>query len=242
MKSDQIHGTRITIEQREDRVRDLLSDKINAVDLKKHNKGSYLKTGTTTVGIRIKDGVCLATDNRATMGNFIADKHAQKLHKITDYMYMTIAGGVADAQYLIDLLRAEVKLYTMKNGFMKISQAAKLLQNILFNKKGEYGVGLILGGYSELDGAKLFDVEGYGSILEDEKFVSTGSGSLYAYGVLETDWKEDLTVEEGINLCMRSIRSSIIRDLFSGNGIDIVAITKDGVVEKSYTISDPEVL
>jgi proteasome beta subunit len=241
MKNERIEGSRLSIQTHSDEIRDLLSEKLKMATNGTSKDFPHLKTGTTTVGLKVKDGVCLATDNRATMGYLIADKHAKKLHKITDYMYLTIAGGVADAQYLIGLLRAEIEIYTLKNGFMKITQAAKLLQNILYNNKGEYEVGLILGGYTELDGPKIYDIEGYGSML-DENYTSSGSGSLYAYGVLETEWREDLSVEEGMKICMRAVRSAIIRDVFSGNGIDIVAISKSGVVEKSYSISDPEVL
>ena len=239
MKNDRIKDLRTTIQSHPDEIRDILSEKIQMATHGTSVEIPHLKTGTTTVGLKVKDGVCMATDNRATMGYLIADKHAQKLHKITDYMYMTIAGGVADAQYLIELLRAEMKIYTLRNGFIKISQAAKLLQNILYKNKGEYEVGLILGGYTDLDGPKIYDIEGYGSMLE-ENFTASGSGSPYAYGVLETEWRENLTIEEGMKLCMRAVRSAIIRDVFSGNGIDIVGISKSGVVEKSYSISDPE--
>jgi len=217
-------------------------DENEGIAIKPMNKPAKLKTGTTTVGCKIKDGVVLATDNRATMGLFIASKTAKKVHKIQDYMYLTIAGGVADAQYLVDLLRAETNIYNLQNNKqITVAQTAKLLQNILYNNKGYFQVGHILGGYTPSEGPKIFDVEGYGSVLEED-YVSIGSGSLFAIGVLETEWKPDLTLDEGMELCTKSVRSAIIRDIGSGNGVDIVAIHKNKVIEKSYKVSDKDLI
>ena len=201
------------------------------------------KTGTTTVACKVKDGVVLATDNRATMGLFVANKNARKLHKIQPYMYMTIAGGVADAIYLIELLRAETEIFNLRNDRqIPVSATAKLLQNILYGEKGWYQVGLLLGGYSEPEGAKVYDLGGYGSLLEED-YASVGSGSVFAIGVLETEWRPDLTLEEGMNLCVKAVRSAIIRDIASGNGIDVVGIAKgQPPIEKSYKISDKDLI
>ncbi len=197
------------------------------------------KTGTTTVALRVKDGVVLATDNRATMGAFVANKNARKLQQIQPHIYMTIAGGVADAQYLIDLLKAETQIFNLRNGtIIGVGQTAKLLQNILYNNKGWFQVGHILGGYTDKEGGKLFEIEGYGSLLEDD-YISMGSGSRFAIGVMETEWKEGLTLEEGMDLAVKSVRSAIIRDIASGNGIDVVGMGKGREpVEKSYKITN----
>jgi proteasome beta subunit len=205
-------------------------------------KPILVKTGTTTVGIKIKNGVCLATDNRATMGSFIASKKAKKLHRILDYVYMTIAGGVADAQYLIELLQAETSIYNLQNEHqIGVGQTAKLLQNILYGNKGYYEVGHILGGYTEWEGPKIYDIEGYGSSLEAD-FTAIGSGSLYAIGILESEWKPDLSLEDGMMLCVKAVRSALLRDIASGNGIDVVGIQKDKKIEKSYTVNDADVI
>lgn len=199
-----------------------------------------MKTGTTTVAMKIKNGVILAADNRATMGLFVANKNAKKVHRIQDYMAITIAGGVADALYLIDLLKAETEIYKLRNSKpIGVEQTAKLLQNILYNQKGVFQVGHLLGGYTEKDGAKIYDIGGYGSLLEED-YASVGSGSTFAMGILETEWKEDLNSEDGINLAAKAVRSAIIRDMASGNGIDIIAILKGGkVIEKRFDMNDP---
>lgn len=207
------------------------------IDAKKKKVEQKYKTGTTTVGLVCKDGVVLAADKRATMQFFVASKTAQKIHEIQPYLYMTIAGGVADAQYLIELLKAETELYNMRNPKdISVKAAANLLSNILYQKKGWYQVGLILGGATEEENG-LYDVGGYGSILP-EKFCSVGSGSPFALGVLEAQYSEGVTVEKGMDIAAAAVRSAVIRDIASGNGIDVVGIKKDGVIKKNYSISE----
>ena len=222
---------------------EITPDNANDFKSKKMEALPILKTGTTTVACKIKDGVIMAADNRATMGYFVANKNAKKLHRIQDYLWMTIAGGVADAIYLIDLLKAETEIYNLKNEKpIGIGQSAKLLQNILYNKKGFYQVGHLLGGVTDSEGPKVYNVGGYGSLM-DSDYTSQGSGSVFALGILETEWKEDLTLEEGLKICTRAVRSAIIRDMASGNGIDLVAIQKGKkIIEKRYEISDQDLI
>lgn len=193
------------------------------------------KTGTTTVGLKCKDAVILGTDKRASMAYFVASKTAEKLHKIQDHLYMTIAGSVADAQYLIDVLKAETSLYQLeKEKKIAIKSAGKLLSNILYrNKMFPYQVGLILGGVTEDEGPTILDIGAYGSILPED-YCAVGSGQNFSYGVLEAKWKEDLSIEEGKKIIKAAISSSIIRDMASGNGIDYVIITKDGTKEREF--------
>jgi len=199
------------------------------------NGSQTFKTGTTTVGLTCKDAVILGTDKRATMSYFVASKTSEKLHRIQDHLWMTIAGGVADAMYLVDVLRAETTLYQLqREKKIKIKSAGKILSNILYqNKMYPYQVGLILGGVTEEEGPVLLDIGAYGSILP-EKFCSVGSGQNFSYGVLEAKYKEGLTIKQGMDIVQKAITSSIIRDMASGNGIDLVAITKDGPAERKF--------
>jgi len=194
-----------------------------------------LKTGTTTVGLVCKDAVILGTDRRATMSYFVASKTAEKLHKIQEHLYMTIAGGVADAMYLVDVLRAETALYQLKEEApIKVKSAGKMLSNILYqNKMYPFQVGLILGGASEEEGPVLLNLGAYGSILP-EKFCAVGSGQNFSYGVLEAKYKDNLSISAGKEIIIKAITSSIIRDMASGNGIDIAIIKKDGPAERDF--------
>jgi proteasome beta subunit len=165
----------------------------------------------------------------------VASKTAEKLHKIQDHLYMTIAGTVADAQYLIDVLKAETTLYQLKEEKpIKIKSAGKLLSNILYqNKMFPYEVGLILGGVTEEEGPILLDIGAYGSILP-EKFCAVGSGQNFSYGVLEAKYKDGLTIGEGKEIIKKAVSSSIIRDMASGNGIDIAVVKKEGPAEREF--------
>ncbi|MCK4380085.1 MAG: proteasome subunit beta [Candidatus Lokiarchaeota archaeon] len=195
-----------------------------------------VKTGTTTVGLTCKDAVILGTDKRATMGYFVASKTAEKLHMIQDHLWMTIAGGVADALYLLDILRAETNIYQLVHDGkpILIKSAAKLLSNILYqNKMFPFQVGLILGGVTEEEGPVVLDISAYGSILP-EKYCAVGSGQNFSYGVLEARYKDNLTIEEGKEIVKKAVTSSIIRDMASGNGIDLVTIKKDSPAEREF--------
>lgn len=191
--------------------------------------------GTTTVGVVCKDGVILGTDTRATMGNFVASKHAKKVYQITDNLAMTIAGGVAVAQRVVEILKVNASLYDLeKNRRMPVSSAARLVQNILFSNRSA-GAPLplqaIIGGYDET-GPHVYNLDPYGSLLE-ETMVSTGSGSPYAYGVLEAQFKEDSTVDEMLSVVVRAVDSAMKRDVASGDSFDVAIINDAGFRELS---------
>ncbi len=192
------------------------------------------KTGTTTVGIVTKDGVVLATEHRASMETFIAHKVAKKLYKLDDNIGMTTAGLVGDLQVLVRYMRAEISLYRIRRGmYMPVNAAATLLSNILNERKFmPYYVGLIIGGYDS-QGYHVFSIDAAGGAIED-KYASVGSGSLFVYGVLEDRWKDEMSLDEGINLAVRGITAAMKRDAASGDGISVGTITKEkGFVELS---------
>ncbi|MFQ5975284.1 MAG: archaeal proteasome endopeptidase complex subunit beta [Candidatus Hydrothermarchaeales archaeon] len=186
----------------------------------------YMK-GTTTVGLACNDGVVLATDKRATMGFLIAHKFVQKSFMIDRHIGATVAGMVSDAQMLIRWIQAEARLYKMRKGEeMSIEGVATLMANILHSQRYfPMIVQLIVGGVDK-KGAKLFSIDPMGSIIEDT-IIATGSGSPVAYGVLEDSYKTGLTIDECIKVGARAMKSALERDAMSGNGIDIVKITKE---------------
>lgn len=190
------------------------------------------KTGTTTVGIKCKDGIVLAAEKKSVLGYLVASKESEKIIKISDYLALTTAGVSGDAQILARYLRAEIKLFEVQNGRkISVRGAATLLSNILQSYRFfPFMVQLILAGYDEYEGFKIFSLDAVGGMEEEKKFFSTGSGSPIALGVLEDSYKEDISVEEGIELAKRAIKAAIERDIGSGGvGVDIVVITKEGV-------------
>jgi proteasome beta subunit len=191
-----------------------------------------LASGTTTVGLVAGDYVVLAADKRATAGFMIASRRVKKIVKLTDYAVMTMAGLVADAQMLSDILRSEAKLYELDTGArMSVRGIAVLLSNILFSYKAlPFIVQVLVGGYDVKPRLYLLDL--FGSITE-EKLAATGSGSPVAYGVLEQHYREDLSLDEAVKIATAAIRASTLRDAASGDGVDI-AIVGRGFIEEKF--------
>jgi len=189
--------------------------------------------GTTTIGVVCKDGVVLATDTRATMGYFIAHKHAKKVYPIAEHIAMTIAGAVGDAQAMVDILKANAELYRLQNGVvMPVSAAARLVGNILFSSRMmPFILQALIGGVDSV-GPRIFALDPLGSVTE-ETCVSTGSGSPIAYGVLEAQIKEGMLVKETIPIVLKAIISAMKRDSASGDSFDMAVITKEGYKELS---------
>ncbi|NLK25607.1 MAG: archaeal proteasome endopeptidase complex subunit beta [Euryarchaeota archaeon] len=192
-----------------------------------------LKTGTTTIGIVYKDGVVMATEHRATMGNIIAHKDVQKLFKIDDNIGLTVAGLVGDAQILARYIKAELELYKLKKGSpMSVKSAATLLSNIMRSGGGAYGyyyVGLIIGGI-DTTGGHVYSLDAAGGSISDD-YVSIGSGSVFAYGVLEDHFKKEMSKDETIDLAIRALNAAMRRDSASGDGYAVSVIDKDGFRE-----------
>jgi proteasome beta subunit len=188
-----------------------------------------LKTGTTTLGIICKDGVILASESKATMGYMIANKDVQKVFQIDERMGMTIAGMVADAQYLVNLMKAEILLFKLEGGEdMSVNAAANLLATIMYARHWyPFYTQIILGGVDK-KGGHLFSFDPAGSLILEE-YVSTGSGSPFVYGVLEKDFRKGMTMDKAKDLARSAIRAAVGRDIASGgHKIWMAEITKDG--------------
>jgi proteasome beta subunit len=187
--------------------------------------------GTTTIGVVCKDGVILASDTRVTMGYFVAHKFGKKVYKIDDHLGMTIAGTVADAQRVVDILIANAQLYKISmNRPMPVSAAARLTANILFsNRYIPLATQILIGGLDN-SGPHVFNIDPFGSLTE-EKSVSTGSGSPVAYGILEDNYKEDMTVEEVLPTVIKAVNAAMKRDIASGNNCNVTVIDANGYRE-----------
>ena len=197
------------------------------------NKDLILR-GTTTVGVVCKDGVALATDTRVTMGYFVAHKRGKKVYRLDDHLAITIAGVVADAQNVVDILKANVSLFKITNGRpIPVSATARLAANMLFRARFlPLTLQAIIAGVDS-EGPHIFSLDLFGSITEEKKFFATGSGSPIALGILEDEYKENLTVEEAIPLVIRAVTAAMKRDAASGDSFDVAVITKYGYKELS---------
>src|SRR3989344_3345098 len=198
-----------------------------------------LKTGTTTVGIVCKDGIVLAADMRATAGTMIVDKRAEKVHLISDDFAVTIAGTVSDAQLLIKLFRAELKLKEMKTGkHPSAKEAANLLAGMQYSNIRRPsmlpGIAHFIMGGKDSSGVHLYDLFPDCSVTKIKDYISSGSGSVFAYGVLETQYNPEMNVEEGIKLAIRAVNTALQRDSASGNGINIMVVNSQEIKRVMY--------
>ena len=193
-----------------------------------------LKTGTTTVGILCKDGIVLAADKRASAGYMVADKKAKKVIPINDDIAITTAGLVSDIQLLTKIIKAQIKLIEIRRGKkISIKQAVNLLSGLVYMNVRKMSmfqsiVGFLLGG-KDSTGFHLYNVGIDGSLSENDDYVADGSGMQFALGVLEANYTKDMPIAEGVKLAVKTINTAIQRDIATGNGIDVVTITKDGV-------------
>jgi proteasome beta subunit len=189
--------------------------------------------GTTTIGVVCKDGVILASDTRVTMGFYVAHKFGKKVYQIDDHLGMTIAGTVADAQKVVDILTANAKLYKINlNRPMPVSAAARLVANLLFSARYiPLATQVLIGGVDDT-GPHVYNLDPYGSLTE-EKSVSTGSGSPIAYGVLEDMYREGMSIAELLPIIVKAVNAAMKRDVASGNNYNITVIDKNGYRELS---------
>jgi proteasome beta subunit len=194
---------------------------------------AYLLPGTA-VGLKTREGVVLATDKRVTYEGFVLSKQAKKVYMITGRIGVAFAGLMGDVGYLTKLLKLESKSYELRVGRdIKTRSLAKILSLILYNYKLiPMFTETIVGGYDE-EGPALFVLDPVGSLIE-EKYAAVGSGSQLALGYIEPKYREDLKVEEAEKIAVEAIKTVIERDVLSGDGVDVVIITKEGYSEKTY--------
>ncbi len=194
--------------------------------------------GAASVGIKCKDGVVLGSDKRATWGYTVTNKSTKKVFKITDTIGLAAYGLIGDFQILVKILQAQANLYELDAGEPISTQSiGKLVSNYLYSRKMfPLYTNIIIAGVDK-DGPKLYTLDAIGSLLPDDYGVA-GTGMLMSVGILEAEYKPDITVAEGEKLVEKTIRNSITRDAMSGNGIDILIITSEGAREKSIEIEE----
>jgi len=184
--------------------------------------------GTTTVGIKATDGVVLCADMRASAGYFIANNNTMKIQQIDDHAGMTMAGGVADAQNITDILRYHANLHRIqKNESIPIKSLTRLASLIFHQNRGyPFMADILVGGYDK-QGPALYNVDMFGSV-EEKTYVTTGSGSPVAYGLLEEEYRKALGVENAKVITLRAVKAANKRNIGTGDGINVSIIDKNG--------------
>ena len=189
--------------------------------------------GATTIGVVCTDGIILASEKRVSYGYLVMSRVGKKVFKVTDTIGAACAGLVSDMQILIREVEAYANLFRLDaNRPIAVKSAAKVMSNLLFSRRlVPLITQTIVGGMDE-EGASIYVLDVLGSVIPD-KYAAVGSGAEIAMGVLEQGYKENMSVKEGKDLITRAIKSAISRDIMSGDGVDFLYVTKEGVEEES---------
>tara|TARA_Y100000310_G_C20463118_1_gene706292 strand:- start:125 stop:781 length:657 start_codon:yes stop_codon:yes gene_type:complete len=209
-------------------------------------KNSILKTGTSLIGIVCKDGIIMASDRQTTAGEkVVMHKNTRKTVKINDYISYSGCGLAAAIRRTAKLLAAELRLKQLKSKKRAtVKETASLLANMVYSNIRQPSMvpdemGALIGGVNENGTTELYSIDPAGNVTFIEDYdASLGSGMPYILGLLERQYKEEITIKEGAELAIEALKSSMQRDTGSGYGIDVFAITKDGIkqiVEQKIT-------
>jgi len=201
-------------------------------DLKK----SVLKSGTSIVGIVCKDGVVMAADRKATAGNLVMSKNTKKVVPINEYLVVSGTGMASDIDMLQKIIAAELKLKQLKSKIRPtIKEAANLIGMITFRNIRQFSTipsiaGTLVAGFNEDGSCELYTIEPAGTVMKVEDYdANFSSGMPFILGLLERQYKADMSIKDGVNLAAECIKSSTERDIGSGFGIDVFTITKEGI-------------
>jgi len=189
--------------------------------------------GATTLGLVCSDGVVLASEKRVSYGYMVMSRVGKKVFKLTDRIGAACAGLVSDMQILVREVEAYANLFRMDTGRpMPVRSAAKVMSNLLFSRRLVPLITQTIVAGMDDEGPSLYVLDVLGSVIPD-KYAAVGSGAEIAVGVLEQEYKDGMNTGEAKDLVIRAIKSAISRDVMSGDGVDLLVITKEGAKEES---------
>ena len=191
--------------------------------------------GATVVGISYNNGVILAAEKRVSFGNFVVNKSIKKTFPVTDHVGAACAGMVADMQVLVRQVEALAKIRKLETRReMPPNSVAKLMSVIMFERRYfPLLTQVIVGGINSKP--EIYTLDPLGSLLPDE-YAAVGTGAEMALGIMDAEFKPNMTEEKARELAIRAIKSAIQRDSSSGDGIDVLVVSKTGHREESIAI------
>jgi len=216
----------------------IISEKIkeDKMEISTQTKNSMIKTGTSLVGVTCRDGVVMASDRQTTGGTIVVSKNTQKTVPINDYLVYSGCGLAAAIRRTAKIVAAELRLKELRSRSRPtVKQAANLLAEIIYHNIRQPSMvpdemGALIGGFNEDGSTELYTIDPAGNISKVTDYdASMGSGMPFSLGLLERQYKPGMSIKEGVDLAVESIKSSTQRDTGSGYGIDVFTITKDGV-------------
>lgn len=189
--------------------------------------------GTTTLAFKYNGGVIVAVDSRATGGSYIASQTVKKVIEINPYLLGTMAGGAADCQFWERVLAKQCRIYELRNKErISVAGASKILANMIYSYKDMgLSMGTMIAGWDKR-GPGLYYVGDDGTRITNNIF-SVGSGSTYAYGVLDSDYRWDMTDTEAYELGRKAIYHATYRDAMSGGMVRTYHMKSTGWVKIS---------
>src|SRR5262245_31223121 len=170
---------------------------------------------TTIVSLTYADGVLMAGDRRATMGNLIASRDIEKVHPADPYSLVGIAGTAGVGIELIRLFQVELEHYEKIEGAMlSLHGNANRLATMIRNNLGAALQGLavlpLFAGFDvdATDPAKagrIFSFDVAGGVYEETGYDAIGSGSLFAKSALKKRYRAGLGVDDAVRLAVESL-------------------------------------
>jgi 20S proteasome alpha/beta subunit len=194
-----------------------------------------IKTGTTCIGIKFKDGIVIGADRRVSSFKIDSDNFT-KVFQLSKYICATVSGGAADAQRLMRIVKSELKLIELKEEKLpSVKQAAMILNSLQYAGIRSSGsiVGIILAGFDVKENFQLYNLSPDGTIIPNDGYVTTGSGSIFIKGILDVEYKSTMSKKEAVELAEKCFLAAFKNDSASGGGFTIKVITKDGVEDAS---------
>jgi proteasome beta subunit len=215
----------------------IIALKLEEQRLSNEAQARFFIPGATTIGLVYSDGVILASEKRVTYGSMIMSKTVKKVFRISDQVGAACAGLVSDMQVLVREIEVYAKLFAFDaKRPMSVKSAAKVMSNVLFNRRMIPLITQTIVGGMDDDGPSIYVLDVIGSVLPD-KYAAVGSGAPIATGVLEEGYKDGMSEQDAKALVLRAIKSAVRRDVMSGDGVDLLTITKEGVQEEGTSIS-----
>ena len=198
---------------------------------------SMYMPGATAVGITFDGGVVFASEKRIAFGNFLVSKSTKKTFEITPKVGATCAGLVADMQILSLQIAALAKIRKMElKREVPPNSVAKMMSNMMYERRYfPLLTQVIVGGV--VDKPVLYTLDPLGSVLPDE-YAAVGTGAEMALGVLDPQFKQNMTEDEAVDLAKKAVRSASLRDSASGDGLDVMIITEAGIKESTDKITN----
>ncbi|SNX65793.1 proteasome endopeptidase complex beta subunit [Streptomyces sp. TLI_55] len=200
--------------------------------------------GTTVLALAYRDGVLIAGDRRATMGNLIAQRDLEKVHPADDYTAVAFAGTVGLALDMVKLYQVELKHFEKIEGIpMTLNAKARRLAGMIRQNLGQAMQGLavvpLLTGYDDAapegERGRIFSFDVAGGLYEKQDFHAEGSGSPYARGALKKLFRRGMSRREAALAALQALYDAADDDSATG-GPDISrrifpilsVITEDG--------------